>query len=206
MDQKTIDYYARNALSIGDRYESIVNSLALDFERAFLVGSRVLDVGCGSGRDMAYLHRIGRQVFGIDATREFVELAQRLHPELQDRIACGSLPDAEVPFGGEFDGVLCSAVLMHVPLTALPDTVTFIKRCLRLGGHLLYSVPSKRLDVIGESQRDSSGRLFIPDDQGRLQALLTAAGFILVDSWSNNDSLGRDEVEWASALMSLETR
>ncbi len=204
MDQQTVDYYAKNSVAVSNRYESIVNGLATSFERAFPNGSRVLDIGCGSGRDMAHLHRIGRMVFGIDATPELVELAQKLHPELHGRIACGSLPDAENPFGSEFDGVLCSAVLMHLPAEELPGSVAFIKRCLRFGGHFLYSVPSKRLDIVAESDRDAQGRLFIPDSQARIQNLLMAAGFSLIDSWNNTDSLGRDEVEWTSALMRLD--
>jgi SAM-dependent methyltransferase len=206
MDLQTVDYYSKNAPMVASRYESVTNSLAVHFERAFGAEARVLDVGCGSGRDMAYMHRLGRQAFGIDASPEFVEIAQKLHPELRGRIACGSLPEAEVPFGGAFDGVLCSAVLMHLPSNELPFAVEFIKRCLRPCGHLLYSVPSKRLDVMSDSLRDAAGRLFIPDSQGRLQAALGTAGFTLIDSWSNADSLGRDEVEWASALMRLDSR
>jgi len=205
MDLQTVDYYSKNASTVASRYESITNSLSVHFERAFATNARVLDIGCGSGRDMAYLHSLGRQAFGIDATPEFVEIAQKLHPELQGRIACGSLPEAKTPFGGAFDGVLCSAVLMHLPSEELPDAVAFIKRCMRVGGHLLYSVPSKRLDVIGKSLRDAAGRLFIPDTQGRLHSLLAAAGFTLIDSWSNTDSLGRDEVEWISALLRLDS-
>jgi SAM-dependent methyltransferase len=203
MDQQTIDYYSRNAVEISDRYESIVNSLAIHFERAFANGRRVLDIGCGSGRDLAYLQRLGKDVCGIDGTPELVERAQLLHPELKGRIICGTVPEAPIPFGGAFDGILCSAVLMHIPLDLQRKAVTFIKQCLRPGGHLLYSVPSKRLDVASASSRDAAGRLFIPDSQSLLQGLLEEAGFTSLDRWGSADSLGRDEVAWESVLMRL---
>ena len=203
MDQYTIDYYARNAVEISDRYESIVNGLATHFERAFANGHRVLDIGCGSGRDLAYLQRLGKDVYGIDGTPELVERAQMLHPELKGRIIFGALPEAPIPFGGAFDGVLCSAVLMHIPMNLQRKAVAFIKQCLRPGGHLLYSVPSKRLDVASASNRDVAGRLFIPDSQGRLQGLFEEAGFTALDRWGNADSLGRNEVAWESVLMRL---
>ncbi len=201
MDQRTIDYYSRNAVEIAVRYESIVNGLAAHFERAFANSRRILDIGCGSGRDMAYLKRLGKDVYGIDGTLALVEQAQLLHPELSGCISCGAVPGAPIPFGGAFDGVLCSAVLMHIPLDQQRNAVSFIKRCLRPGGHLLYSVPSKRLDVASASNRDAAGRLFIPDSHGSLQSLFEEDGFISLDRWSNADSLGRDEVAWESVLM-----
>jgi SAM-dependent methyltransferase len=203
MDKETIAYYRQSADLVADRYESIVNGMAPCFEQAFAAGSRVLDVGCGSGRDMAHLLRMGRDAYGLDATPELVERAQQLHPELRGRIVLDALPDARVPFGGNFDGVLCSAVLMHLPSESLPAAVKFLNSCLRPGGSLLYSVPSKRLDVASSSHRDVAGRLFIPNAQGHLGDLLQTQGFRLIDQWRNADSLGRDEVEWTSVWMTL---
>ncbi|CAN0618212.1 Methyltransf_11 domain-containing protein [Burkholderia multivorans] len=205
MDPQTVSYYSQNAKLVADRYESIANGLAAHFEGAFPVGSRVLDIGCGSGRDLALLHTLGRDVYGLDATRELVELAQTLHAALKERIACESIPSASVPFGGAFDGVLCSAVLMHIAYEHQPAAVEFIKRCLKPGGRLLYSVPSRRLDVATTEHRDSQGRLFIPDTAERYLSLLKDQGFSLLNQWGNADSLGRDEVEWASVLMQLDS-
>ena len=204
MDSQTVDYYSQNAGAVADRYESTVSGLASYFQQAFPSKARVLDVGCGSGRDMAYLQTLGREVFGLDATAKLVELAQVLHPELKGKIVQGSLPGSAIPFGGCFDGVLCSAVLMHINLELQPSAVKFLKSCLKLGGNLLYSVPSKRLDVSVASQRDNTGRLFIPDTAGYLQQLFEDQGFFLIQRWADTDSLGRDDVEWKSALMRLD--
>lgn len=91
MDQQTVNYYANNAVDVSQRYESITSGLATHFGRAFPSSSRILDIGCGSGRDMAYLSKNGWQVFGMDATPELVELAQKLHPELCGQITVGAL-------------------------------------------------------------------------------------------------------------------
>ena len=203
MDQQTVNYYANNASDVSQRYESITSGLAPHFGRAFAPGSRILDIGCGSGRDMAYLSKLGCQVFGMDATSELVGLAQKLHPELCGRITLGALPDAAIPFDGHFDGILCSAVLMHIPVEDQQATALFIKECLKPGGRLLYSIPSQRSDVIGASQRDTAGRLFISNGQAQLQKFFEATGFHLIDQWSNDDSLGRDGITWLSVLMQL---
>lgn len=202
MDVATISYYAQNAEAVADRYEGVVNSLSTHFDAAFRNMPKVLDIGCGSGRDLTKLNILGHDCYGIDPTAEFVLLSQQLHPELSGRVVIGGLPDLQPPFGGDFDGILCSAVLMHIDIADLAASAMAIKRCLKAGGRLLYSVPSKRLDVIAEN-RDANGRLFIPDQSGRLQAIFEELGFQLQSKWLNSDSMGRGAVEWESVLMEL---
>jgi 2-polyprenyl-3-methyl-5-hydroxy-6-metoxy-1,4-benzoquinol methylase len=204
MDQSTLKYYSDNAAQVAERYESVVSDLSAHFADSFSKGGKILDVGCGSGRDLAVLHKLGYDCYGVDPVLEFVEISQRLHPELENRIALGKLPDLQVPFNGNFDGVLCSAVLMHIDIEQLPATATAIKSCLKVGGRLLYSVPSKRLDVAA-SNRDANGRLFIPDQAVRLNSLFSSTGFTEIASWTNSDSMGRDSVEWMSVLLELQT-
>lgn len=203
MDIQTLAYYSANADEVARRYESAPSSLVGRFPSAFVPGGRILDIGCGSGRDLAELARQGFQPYGMDGTPELVQLAQDLHPELKGKVVQGLLPNSAVPFGGNFDGVLCSAVLMHIEPVDLPAVVEFIRDCMKPGGQLLYSVPSKRLDVTSSGNRDVAGRLFVPDSAGRLQRLFENADYKLLESWVNSDSLGRDEVEWVSVLMKL---
>lgn len=202
MDHATLAYYAQNANAVAARYESVVSRLSASFGVAFKPNSKVLDVGCGSGRDLVALSALGHDCYGIDGTAEFVTLAQELHPALVGRIEHAVLPDGEPPFGGEFDAVLCSAVLMHLPVDQLVPSAIFVKRCLKRGGRLLYSVPSKRLDV-DQRERDEHGRLFVMDSEERLQGIFEELGFVLVNKWSDSDSLGRGSVEWLSVLMEL---
>ena len=202
MDFETVSYYSRNAQTVAERYESVVSSLSMSFGEAFKAQSRLLDIGCGSGRDLALLASLGHECFGVDATPEFVALSQSLHPELKGKVQHAALPNFEPPFGGDFDGVLCSAVLMHIAESELVPAALSIKRCLKNQGRLLYSVPSKRLDVVTEN-RDANGRLLVPDQSDRLQKIFEQLGFNLISKWYNADSLGRDSVEWISVLMEL---
>jgi hypothetical protein len=91
---------------------------------------------------------------------------------------------------------------MHILADQLPLAAKSIKDCLRAQGRLLYSVPCKRLDVEGDD-RDGNGRLFVPDQQVRIQRLFGDLGLTLVSSWTNEDSMGRDAGEWKSVLMEL---
>lgn len=204
MDQSTLKYYSDNAAQVAERYESVVSDLSAHFADSFSKGGKILDIGCGSGRDLAVLYKLGYDCYGVDPTQEFVAIAQQLHSELENRIFLGNLPDLQVPFNDNFDGVLCSAVLMHIDIEQLPATAMAIKSCLKVGGRLLYSVPSKRTDLV-ESNRDLNGRLFIPDQAVRLNSLFSSMGFTEIASWTNSDSMGRDSVEWVSVLFELQT-
>lgn len=205
MDQATVDFYRANASSVASRYESVVSSLSDHFLAAFLRSSKILDIGFGSGRDLAALAKLGHDCYGVDPTQELIEQAEIYHPDLKGRLVKGSLPHLVPPFRGDFDGVLCSAVLMHLPAVELPAAAVSIKDCLKPKGRILYSVPCKRDDLVGDD-RDGNGRLFVPDQQDRIQQLFHDLGFTPLAIWTNADSMGRDAVEWKSVLMERGTQ
>lgn len=76
---------------------------------------RILDAGCGGGRNLEYLLRRGAPVHGVDHDPEQVArvraLARQLDPSFQeDRIQVAEL--SHLPFPDRsFDAVVCSAVL-----------------------------------------------------------------------------------------------
>ncbi|MCC9135224.1 class I SAM-dependent methyltransferase [Pontibacter silvestris] len=78
-------------------------------------GMRLLDAGCGNGRNIKYLIQAGLDVFGADvsevAIQELQELAARIAPHLpQENFTVSDLRSLPYP-DACFDVVLCSAVL-----------------------------------------------------------------------------------------------
>jgi 2-polyprenyl-3-methyl-5-hydroxy-6-metoxy-1,4-benzoquinol methylase len=73
--------------------------------------------------------------------------AAQTHRELAGRIAAGSVPRLGEPFEGAFDGVLCSAVLMHLPEADLFDAALALSKVLRPRARLLLSLTQTRTDV-----------------------------------------------------------
>lgn len=201
MDSQTLAYYAKNAQTIAKRYESITSGLAPTFEKAYPAKGRILDVGCGSGRDLAILLKSGRDVYGLEACPQLIDEAVRYHPELSGRIIQGVLPHCAIPFDGSFDGVLCSAVLMHIAPVHYLDCIFFIKESLKPGGIVLYSVPASRPDVGKTNHRDAVGRLFVEDAAHQIKSIFLNQSFQLLEEFENTDSLGREGVRWSSVLM-----
>jgi 2-polyprenyl-3-methyl-5-hydroxy-6-metoxy-1,4-benzoquinol methylase len=96
MDSATVTYYSKNAEVIAARYESVTSSLSNSFKDAFSPQSKLLDVACGSGRDLALLASLGHDCFGIDATPEFVVLSQSLQMSQKKRKAPLLCPNQRV--------------------------------------------------------------------------------------------------------------
>lgn len=76
---------------------------------------RILDAGCGEGRNLTWLLRQGRECFGIDRTPAAIEeiraLAARLAPALPASNFVQGQIDALPWDDGSMDAVICSAVL-----------------------------------------------------------------------------------------------
>lgn len=202
MDDPTARFYARNASDLAERYESVESSIARYFGVAFTARSRVLDVGAGSGRDLAALLRDGFDAFGVEPIDELRAEAIKRHAELQDRLLPGELPAIGKPFGGQYDGLLCSAVLMHVPEVDLFDAVFAMRGLLKPHGRLLISLPLARNDI-GADGRDASGRLFSPYTAEHLQLLFERVGFQQIGRWDDDDALGRTGTRWFTLLFEL---
>ena len=101
---------------------------------------KILDIGCGSGRDMAELIKNCFDAYGVDASPEMVQYAQEKYPELKGRIEKGVLPNLEKPFSGEFNGIFCCAVLMHLPKEELFDPAFAIGKILKENGRPVFNI------------------------------------------------------------------
>lgn len=203
MDEATLSRYQAHADEYARRYESIAPPHLSRFASAFAAGGRILDVGFGSGRDLAALLQAGFNAYGIEPVEALRALALKTHPELAGRIDAGTLPRVGRPFAGEFDGLLCSAVLMHLRDEELFDAAYALRSLLRLHGRLMLSVPTRPREV-GADLRDAEGRFFAPHRPDYLLLLFERLGFRLIDRWESSDALGRSE-PWTTLLLELDS-
>ena len=160
--------------------EAARSAISRHFAAAFLPGARVLDVGCGMGRDLAVLREMGFDACGVEPHDAMRARAIERHPHLASRIASASLPELGMPFGGGFDAVVCSAVLMHVTADALPASLAALNSVLVPSARVLMAVPEMQPDLLVDG-RDPDGRAFTNHAPERVTRLMAALGFALVD-------------------------
>ena len=71
---------------------------------------RILDAGCGEGRNLRWFAGFDYNIWGIDMDLERLRLAKEIFPKLQARLMPAKL--SEIPFpDAHFDHIICSAVL-----------------------------------------------------------------------------------------------
>ena len=206
MDQRTLQFYDQQAAETAAKYRTVNQSTwRQQFREAFTPSGRVLDVGSGSGRDLALLLELGFDGFGTEPAEGMRSEAVRAFPKLAGRIYPFGLPLPEdADLGGLFDGVVCSAVLMHVPEAELFDATFSLKRVLREKGKLWISVSGARPGLDAEN-RDETGRLFKPMNPEYLLLLFERLGFQLLRRSEEADRLGRPGITWNTFLFELDS-
>jgi len=127
----TTAFYDRWAV---DGEEAARSAMSRHFESAFAPGARVLDVGCGKGRDVVALLDMGFDAYGVEPNEAMRSRAIQRDPRVPGRVADAALPALGQPFGGGFDAVACSAVLMHLPAPALPASLAALTAVLKSRG------------------------------------------------------------------------
>lgn len=154
MDSLTIETYDKEAEKISKQHDALVPERLYQLVLKFFVPrGRSLDIGCGSGRDTAWLAENGFSVMGIDASRGMLEQARQRHPELIFRKI--ELPELSGIEDGYYSNVLCSAVLMHIEQDFLKIASENILRILRKDGILLLSFRGTK-----EASNRENGKLY----------------------------------------------
>jgi SAM-dependent methyltransferase len=143
--------------------------------RFFRPGGRTADIGCGSGREVAFLAGNGFDAIGYDASDALLEQARLRYPKLAFRAA--SLPALADLADNSLDNVLCETVIMHLPRTLIAPAVRRLLAVLKPNG-ILYL--SWRV-TDGTDQRDGMGRLYTAFDGNLVREALAGAVVLLDD-------------------------
>jgi tellurite methyltransferase len=158
----------------------------------FLPGMRILDAGCGEGRNLVYFLRSGFDVCAVDQSKAALAGAQRLAAQLApalpeanfraERLENMSFPDAA------FDAVLLSAVLHFARSDAHFDAM--VRECWRVlkPGGLLFARLASTIGIETRVQPLGGRRFRLPDgsdrflvDEDMMMALTRTLGATLLD-------------------------
>lgn len=186
MDEQTIEAYSAGASRFAAEWrdQSPPTDMYALLQRYFTPGGKTADIGCGAGRDVAWLNDHGFPTVGYDAAEGLLAQAATDFPSLVFKRA--TLPALDSIGNETYDNVLCETVVMHLP----PDEVT--RACARLF-EILRPAGTLYLSwrvAESASTRDAAGRLYADFDAARVREGLGDAECLL-DAVGVNLSSGR---------------
>jgi len=190
---ETVAYYDRNASAFVDgTFHADVSGLYELFEGLLPAGARVLDLGCGSGRDSRYFAERGYDVVAVDPSFAMCEQTKAVAavPVIQ-------MKAEEIQFSGEFDAVWACASLLHIPRENQTDVLHRIERALKPGGICYASWK------YGTGDRYDGGRHFTDLTEDSFRSLLREIPqFEEVKVWITNDVRSdRQDQKWLNVLL-----
>ncbi|WP_161630029.1 NUDIX domain-containing protein [Desulfogranum mediterraneum] len=154
-------------------------------------GARVLDLGCGSGRDLRWLKKQGFQATGMERAAGLAELARHHSgcPVIRADFSC-------YDFSAEcWDGLLFNASLVHLQPAALAPVLRRAGQGLQADGLLLLTLKEGQ----GRSRGDD-GRRFTLWQEERLALLWPRLGLRVVESSRDPSPAGGGNI-WLSYLL-----
>jgi ubiquinone/menaquinone biosynthesis C-methylase UbiE len=192
----TIQTYNKHASQFVKHFEKRLETLELDrFLGETPNGGYILDAGCGSARDAAYMMSKGYKVLGIDVAEGLLAEAKKLHPEVLTQ----NMNFAALTFpNNTFDGIWCKAALLHVERSVVPEVLEGFKRVLKPGGVLCIQTK----EGIGEGTESAPfdpnvTRLFTYFTMEELGEMVKKVGFAITGIYSfNGAARGSREIDW----------
>ena len=192
MSNRTIDYYNKNADSF------VKGTVSVDFKKTqdkflkVLSGKRVLDFGCGSGRDTKYFIEAGLDVVAIDGSEELCRSAsvytgiQVKHMLFQD------LDEVD-----RYDGIWACSSILHLPKDELK--IVFSKMINALSSNGIIYTSFKYGDFEGER----NGRFFTDFTLDIFTDFVKDLKDIVIEEyWITGDVRpGREEEKWLNLIL-----
>lgn len=190
-DEQTAGNYERRAAEFSAWAEERANSEAAARARERFVACcrrsgkaplQLLDLGCGSGRDVREFRRGGHLAVGVEPCAAFVQIARAggltvLHGGFSD-LECWASEQLPAAMRAGVDGIFCLASIFHCAREQLPPVLGRLRRLLAPGGVLLTTLPCSA----ASSTRGADGRWVTSMPLAEHRATVQRAGFEVVEA------------------------
>ncbi|GAD79124.1 class I SAM-dependent methyltransferase [Vibrio ezurae] len=190
----TTQYYNQNAQQFFDSTVGVeMQSLYQKFLPLLPNNGRILDAGCGSGRDSKAFLDLGYSVDSFDASEELTKLAANL---TKSNVTLSTFLNFQAN-PNTYDGIWACASLLHVPQSQLSATFAHLTQYLKPSGYFYCSFK------LGSSELDRNGRFFRDLTLSQLEAILADTQVLHIESWWETADLrpNRENEKWLNAIL-----
>ena len=152
---------------------------------------RILDFGCGPGRDLVAFRALGHEAIGLEGSPPFAAMA-RSHSACEvweQNFLSLELPDEH------FDGIFANASLFHVPAEQLPRVLSELHAALKANGVLFSSNPRGN-----NTEGWNRGRYGAYHDLQSWRAFVEAAAFVELEHYYRPPGLPIEQQPWLASV------
>ncbi len=192
-EKKTIDYYNQNAKEFAE------GTLFLDFKSKQEIfagklykGAKILDYGCGAGRDTKYFLERGFQVDALDGSKELCRIAREYTGNPVKHALFRDLDATEI-----YDGIWACSSILHVPKEELAYIFGKMAKALKLSGVLYVSFK------YGIFEGERNGRYFTDMTEDAFSLFLQGIeNLTLEEQWVTADVRPeRENEKWLNLIL-----
>lgn len=190
---KTNEYYKNNANSFIEATLDIdMSSIYNKFLPLITKEGKILDAGCGSGRDSYYFKNKGFYVIAIDNCNDFVE-----HTKNYAGVDGQCLSFNQIEYSEKFDGIWACASLLHLDKRELQNAFLRLSKALKYGGVLYSSFK------YGTFSGERNGRIFTDmNEQSFSELIKEITDLKIKETWITSDQRkDRDNEKWLNVLI-----
>lgn len=190
---ETLNYYEANAEDFVKNTKKIEFTEIQDkFLRCLPPGAKILDFGCGSGRDTVYFLNKGFEVDAVDGSAELVKLAREY-----SKIAVRQMLFSELDVVEMYDGIWACSSILHLSKFDLKEVIQKMLRALKKDGWIYTSFK------YGEFEGVRNGRYFTDFTEKSFESFMEDIdGVRIKEFWVSGDARpGREGEKWLNLLL-----
>lgn len=189
----TNQYYNENAQSFFDTTVNVdIKKIYDRFLPKISPHGKILDAGCGSGRDSKNFSNLGFEIVAFDANESLVRLASQY---IGQNVTLATFESFNCE-PESFDAIWACASLLHVPNVDLPRTFQRLGELLKSNGIFYCSFKYGNIEQI------RNGRLFSDMNEQTLLDTLSTTKLEIAETWITSDARpGREAEQWLNAIL-----
>lgn len=189
----TLEYYNNSADSfVAGTLLADVSELQDKFLKLLPAGARILDFGCGSGRDTKFFLENGYSVEATDGSEELCRMASEYTGVQVKCMLFQELGEKE-----KYDGIWACASILHVPMNELTGVLERMAAALKTGGVIYTSFK------YGDFEGERNGRYFTDFTEESFTILLKQVPMLVIEEyWITSDVRpNRGDEKWLNLIL-----